>query len=114
LRFLINLLLVFAKKLIITSVFEKKTPFFRRKLAKIAENDDHNIDPRLLPSSSQSTSGLPVDQLESLSLGVLEGKSVRQEVQLERGLLGCKSRVSIQKPGTNPTTFEFTATTPAL
>jgi hypothetical protein len=24
----------------------RKTPFFRRKLAKIAENCDHNIDPR--------------------------------------------------------------------
>jgi hypothetical protein len=32
------------KILIITLVFEK-TPFFRRKLAKIAENCDHNIDP---------------------------------------------------------------------
>jgi hypothetical protein len=30
------------KILIITLVFEK-TPFFRRKLAKIAENCDHNI-----------------------------------------------------------------------
>jgi hypothetical protein len=35
-----------AKILIITLVFEK-TPIFRRKLGKIAENWDHNIDPRL-------------------------------------------------------------------
>jgi hypothetical protein len=26
--------------------FLRKTPFFRQKLAKIAENCDHNIDPR--------------------------------------------------------------------
>jgi hypothetical protein len=31
--------------LIITSVSEKNANFFRRKLAKIAENCDHNIDP---------------------------------------------------------------------
>jgi hypothetical protein len=33
------------KILIITLVFEKNANFFRRKLAKIAENCDHNIDP---------------------------------------------------------------------
>jgi hypothetical protein len=43
--FLLNLLLVFAKIVIITSVFVKNA-IFRRKLAKIAENCDHNIDPR--------------------------------------------------------------------
>jgi hypothetical protein len=32
---------------IITLVFEKNAKFFRRKLSKIAENCDHNIDPRL-------------------------------------------------------------------
>jgi hypothetical protein len=32
--------------MIITLVFEKKTNFFRRKMTKIAENCDHNIDPR--------------------------------------------------------------------
>jgi hypothetical protein len=44
LAFLLKLLLVFAKKLIITLVFEKR-PIFRQKLAKIAENCDHR--PRL-------------------------------------------------------------------
>jgi hypothetical protein len=34
------------KNLIIILVL-RKTPIFRRKLAKIAENCDHNIDPRL-------------------------------------------------------------------
>jgi hypothetical protein len=34
------------KILIITLVFEKNANFFRRKLSKIAENCDHNIDPR--------------------------------------------------------------------
>jgi hypothetical protein len=34
----------FCKKL--QSVFEKNVILFRRKLAKIAENCDHNIDPR--------------------------------------------------------------------
>jgi hypothetical protein len=34
----------FCKNLIITWVFEKNAKFFRRKLAKIAENCDHNID----------------------------------------------------------------------
>jgi hypothetical protein len=33
------------KMLITTSVFEKNANFFRRKLLKIAENCDHNIDP---------------------------------------------------------------------
>jgi hypothetical protein len=32
------------KNLITTLVFEKNANFFRRKLAKIAENCDHNID----------------------------------------------------------------------
>jgi hypothetical protein len=32
--------------LIITLVIEKNANFFRRKLSKIAENCDHNIDPR--------------------------------------------------------------------
>jgi hypothetical protein len=36
----------FCKKLIGTLVFEKKTPIFSPKLSKIAENCDHNIDPR--------------------------------------------------------------------
>jgi hypothetical protein len=35
------------KKLIITLVFEKKANFCRRKLSKIAENCDQNIDPSL-------------------------------------------------------------------
>jgi hypothetical protein len=33
--------------LIVTSVFEKNANFFRKKLSKIAENRDHNIDPWL-------------------------------------------------------------------
>jgi hypothetical protein len=32
--------------MIVTLVFVKNAIFFRRKLAKIAENRDHNIDPR--------------------------------------------------------------------
>jgi hypothetical protein len=32
--------------LIITLVFEKNDKFFRRKLSKMAENCDHNIDSR--------------------------------------------------------------------
>jgi hypothetical protein len=43
--FLFKPLRVFCKNMIVTLVFEKKTPFFRRKWAKIAENWDHNIDP---------------------------------------------------------------------
>jgi hypothetical protein len=38
-------MLDYAKKLIITLVFENNANFFRRKLSKIAENCDHNIDP---------------------------------------------------------------------
>jgi hypothetical protein len=34
--------------MIITLVFKKNDNFFRRKLGKIAENWDHNIDPRSL------------------------------------------------------------------
>jgi hypothetical protein len=33
------------KKMILTLVFEKNANFFRRKLSKIAENCEHNIDP---------------------------------------------------------------------
>jgi hypothetical protein len=32
--------------MIITLVFEKNANIFRRKSAKIAENCDHNIDPK--------------------------------------------------------------------
>jgi hypothetical protein len=46
LAFLTQKKLNFEKKLIITLVFEKKRQFFRRKLGKISENCDHNIDPR--------------------------------------------------------------------
>jgi hypothetical protein len=35
----------FCKNLIATLVFVKKRQFYRLKLAKIAENCDHNIDP---------------------------------------------------------------------
>jgi hypothetical protein len=43
--FLLKLQLVFEKLIITcTLVFFRKTPFFRRKLAKIGENFDHNID----------------------------------------------------------------------
>jgi hypothetical protein len=35
----------FFQNLLITFVFEKNANFFRRKLAKIAENCDNNIDP---------------------------------------------------------------------
>jgi hypothetical protein len=42
------------KTLIVTLVFEKNANFFRRKLAKIAEISDHNIDP-----VSQSYGWLP-------------------------------------------------------
>jgi hypothetical protein len=38
----------FCKKWIITLAFEKNANFFRRKLAKIAENCDHNIGPRFV------------------------------------------------------------------
>jgi hypothetical protein len=34
------------KSLIITLVFDKKRPFFRQKLMEIAENCNHNIDPK--------------------------------------------------------------------
>jgi hypothetical protein len=47
LAFRLKLQLVFAKKLIIALVFEKNANFFRRQLAKIAENCDHNINPCL-------------------------------------------------------------------
>jgi uncharacterized protein YijF (DUF1287 family) len=36
----------FCKKFIITLVFDRNANFFRRKLAKFAENCDHNIDHR--------------------------------------------------------------------
>jgi hypothetical protein len=42
-RFLLKTKLNYSK--IITLVFEKNANFFRRKLSKIAENCDHNIDP---------------------------------------------------------------------
>jgi hypothetical protein len=42
-RFLLKLRLVFAKIVIITLVFEKKRQFFRRKLAKIAENCEQSF-----------------------------------------------------------------------
>jgi hypothetical protein len=43
-RFLLNTLLLYAKKLIITLVFSK-TPIFNTSLLKIAENSDRNIEP---------------------------------------------------------------------
>jgi hypothetical protein len=36
----------FSKNFIIALVLREKLQFFRRKLAKIAENCDYNIDPR--------------------------------------------------------------------
>jgi hypothetical protein len=42
--------------MIITLVFEKKRQFFRLKLAKIAENCDHNIDPSSVVFNSKGSS----------------------------------------------------------
>jgi hypothetical protein len=39
---------ILCKIVIITLVFDKKTPIFSQKIVKIAENCDHNIDPRSL------------------------------------------------------------------
>jgi hypothetical protein len=50
--FLLKLLLGFANIVIITLVFEKNAKFFCRKLAKIGENCDYNIDRRLGEFSS--------------------------------------------------------------
>jgi hypothetical protein len=44
-NFLLLILLVDAKILITTLVLMKNANFVRRKLGKIAENCDHNIDP---------------------------------------------------------------------
>jgi hypothetical protein len=44
-RFLLKNTAEFCEKWIITLVFLRKTQFFRRTLAKIADNCDHNIDP---------------------------------------------------------------------
>jgi hypothetical protein len=45
LAFLLKLLLVFCKNCDHNIVFWEKRQFFRRKLSKISENFDHNIDP---------------------------------------------------------------------
>jgi hypothetical protein len=47
----------FGKKLIMTLIFVKKRQHVRRKLARIAENCDHNIDPRSVKINSRKTSG---------------------------------------------------------
>jgi hypothetical protein len=48
------------KILIITLVFLEKRQFFRQKLSKIAENCDHNIDPRANPMTVAFTTGVVV------------------------------------------------------
>jgi hypothetical protein len=59
----------FCKKLILTLVFEKNAIFSpkigknRRKLAKIAENFDHNIEPCPLESSTTVDSRRQCDQI---------------------------------------------------
>jgi hypothetical protein len=47
-RFLLKLMLVFCKKNYHNIGFWEKRQYFRRKLATMAENCDHNIDPCLL------------------------------------------------------------------
>jgi hypothetical protein len=81
----------FWKKLIITLVFKKNANFFRRKLAKIAENCDHNIDPRCLWKKSPN-----FDQ-DFACCGFLPKAII--DPNIDRG---------------NTTTFEFTATPPEL
>jgi hypothetical protein len=54
----------FEKYLIITLVFRKNAIFFRRKLGKIAENCDHNIDPWCL-----SYQKLQIVTLQSIKSG---------------------------------------------
>jgi hypothetical protein len=46
LAFFAETVAVFCKNFIMELDFEKNANFFRRKLAKIAEISDHNIDPR--------------------------------------------------------------------
>jgi hypothetical protein len=45
LAFIAQTTITFCKNMIIKLVFEKTATFFRRKLAKIVENYDRNIDP---------------------------------------------------------------------
>jgi hypothetical protein len=76
-RFWLITKLNYAKILIIT-LFLRKRQFFRRKLAKIAENCDrklwsqfsaiHNIDP-------WSVAGLPLRQMHSLRDGLRDGRT---------------------------------------
>jgi hypothetical protein len=62
----------------------RKTPFFRRKLAKIAENCDHNIDPRMIASDF-----FIVEQHSNMSLAIFilskrRQVSIKLECNVER------------------------------
>jgi hypothetical protein len=48
------------KKMIITLVFEINANFFAEKLAKIAENCDHNIDPRCVCEKNAQHAAQPI------------------------------------------------------
>jgi hypothetical protein len=112
-----------AKKLtflIITLVFEKNANFLCRKLAKIAENCDHNIDPRwwvpisyttlsagfentknqlwLPPTSDETTVALDVDADQPVYVNV-------QETGFYRFGLSIELCLKVQRPVFNSTSL---------
>jgi hypothetical protein len=58
---------------IITLIFEKNANFFRRKLSKIAENCDHNIDPWSRCPSARGLILKMIFQLEVIGRAQLVG-----------------------------------------
>jgi hypothetical protein len=73
------------KILIITLFFEKNANLFAEKLAKIAENCNHNIDPSLLCNK------LHKSFLSYFAIRIYSGLGAirKPEASVEAGLLGC-------------------------
>jgi hypothetical protein len=81
----------------ITLVF-RKTPFFRRKLAKIAENCDHNIDPSLAETEIRKIDTLADSSSSKCRLGDLPHTSCAPLSEISSLCARLRSRTRLISP----------------
>jgi hypothetical protein len=88
LAFLAKTTASFLKYVIKTLLFEKNANFFRKKLAKIAEKCDHDIDPWSTRKSVSVSPGLDVAGEIRQRAGQLDKVAVVPEIKKNRNIRG--------------------------
>jgi hypothetical protein len=96
----------------ITSGFQENSQIICRKLTKISKNSDHNIGPQDIDSSQDPGAAAAANGANGEADDTAEDIVYCGDESLYL-MNGFKGQVSV-RPGANPTTFQFTAKTPAL